>query len=347
MPDTALRAAVTDALDRRPVNDDGRSGAVLERRTLPDGTRVVVKRFDAQHDLVMQITGDETGREVALVLGGLLDGLPPTVVHPALGAWVDDGVGILVMRDLGDAVLSWRSVVGPAQTRVMLGAIADLHAAYAGRAPTSVETEGLVDLPTLLGLFEPTRLGPYVGETLVDLALRGWEYWPEVAPGEVGERVLALALDTTPLARACRDLPRTLLHGDLATVNMAYEADRPGCLTVIDWGMASVGPAEVDIGRLLAGCAHLFGPVGPDPASSIVEQLDALMRLQHEVAGASYDVHAMRLGLLAGIAWLGWNKALDIVEHPDPSVRVREEAALSWWLRQAEMALEFGVVGEG
>ena len=48
----------TAALDRAPVNDDGRSGAVLERVLLADGSRVVVKRFDPSVDLVMRLTGD-------------------------------------------------------------------------------------------------------------------------------------------------------------------------------------------------------------------------------------------------------------------------------------------------
>jgi thiamine kinase-like enzyme len=150
-----------------------------------------------------------------------------------------------------------------------------------------------------------------------------------VAPGEVGDRVLALAQDTAPLTAACRSLPSTLLHGDLATVNMAFETDRPGCLTLIDWGLAAAGPAGLDIGRLLAGCAHLFGDLG----------LDDLVELYRDSAGPAYDDAALPLGLLAGIVWLGWNKALDIVEHPDLAVRERERAGLSWWLQQAELAL--------
>jgi hypothetical protein len=109
-------------------------------------------------------------------------------------------------------------------------------------------------------------------------------------------------------------------------------------------GLVAAGPAEVDIGRLLAGCAHLFGPVGREASATIVALLDGLLALQREVAGSAYDDDAMRLGLLAGISWLGWNKALDIVEHPDPAVRERERAALPWWLRQAEVALERGLV---
>ncbi len=89
-----------------PVNDDGRSGATLERVRLADGSRVVVKRFDPAVDLVMRMTGDTRGREVELWQRGILDGLPPTVLHAALDGWYDDHGGVLVMRDLGDAVLT-------------------------------------------------------------------------------------------------------------------------------------------------------------------------------------------------------------------------------------------------
>jgi hypothetical protein len=188
-------------------------------------------------------------------------------------------------------------------------------------------------LDAIVGIFEPRRIRPYAGEALVDYALRGWEYWPEVAPGEVGARVLELAQDPAPLVAACLDLPTTLLHGDLATVNMAFEPDRPGTITLIDWGLAAAGPAEFDIGRLLAGCAHVFE-----------ETLDDLVALHREAAGPAYDDSALRLGLLSGLIWLGWNKALDIVEHPDPMVRERERVALTWWLHQAELAFGTGLI---
>ena len=331
------RSLLEGAVGRAPVNDDGRSGATLERVQLADGSRVVVKRFDPSVDLVMRLSGDAHGREVELFERGVLDRLPTNVLHAVIDAWYDgDGRGVLVMRDLGDAVLSWKSVVTRQQARTMFQGCADLHAAFLDSAP-----EGLTPLATVLAMFEPARIRPYAGAPLVDYALRGWEYWPEVAPGEVGERVLALAQDTTPLTAACRGLPTTLLHGDLATVNMAFEPARPGCLTLIDWGLATAGPAEVDVGRLLAGCAHLFGPLAAGTGNgTIVARLDDLVALHRELAGPAYDPGALRLGLLSGLTWLGWNKALDIVEHPDPAVRERERAALPWWLRQVEPALE-------
>jgi hypothetical protein len=106
-----------------------------------------------------------------------------------------------------------------------------------------------------------------------------------------------------------------------------------------------VGPAELDIGRLLAGCAQLFLPASARPQSeTIVATLDDLVALQRRAAGPEHDEAALHLGLLAGLTWLGWNKALDIVEHADPAVRERERAALPWWLHQAEKALESGLL---
>lgn len=231
------------------------------------------------------------------------------------------------MRDLGDRVFTWKDTLSVGQTSTVLSAVADLHAAYLGRV-----LDGLTPLHDVVGLFEPARIRPLAGNKLVDYALRGWELFAEVAPDPVGERVLALAQDVTPLVAALEKLPATLLHGDLTTVNMALA---PG-LVLIDWGTATCGPAELDVGRFLAGCAHLLA-LG----------FDDVLAAHREAAGPAYDEAATRLGLLAGLTWLGWNKALDIAEHPDPAVRDRERAALPWWLHQAELAFETGLIQEG
>jgi hypothetical protein len=313
------------ALERSPVNDDGRSGATLERVRLADGSQVVVKRYDPAADLVMRMVGDPRGLEVELWQSGFFDRLPPGIGHAILGGWFDDdGLGVLVMRDLGDSVLNWHDRVSPLQSRTMFAGLADLHAAFLGEVPA-----GLMPLGDMLGLFGPRRITAYAGNGLADHALRGWELWPEVAPGEVGDRVLALALDSKPLEAALARFPATVLHGDAATVNMAFE---PG-LTMIDWGLATKGPAEVDFGRLLAGCLHLF----QEPA-------EVLLEVHRLAAGTTYDEAATRLGLLSGLVWLGWNKSLDIVEHPDPPVRERERTNLAWWLGQAELAFETGLI---
>lgn len=320
------RTALDSATAHGTLGDDGRSGAALQRLTLADGTPVVVKRYDARSDVVMRMVGDERGREVELYLTGALDDLPPTARHAILGAWYDDeGRGVVVMRDLGEAVLTWDHRLSPAQLRVILSALRDLHAAHRGRTdptPTSLEL--------VVGLFEPSRIQPFVGLPLIDAALRGWEYFAEVATDEVGQRVLALSQDGAPLVRALRGRTPTLLHGDVATVNLALEPDG---LTLFDWGLATVGPAEMDVARLLVGCAHTFDL-----------SFEEFLALQREVAGVDHDEASLELALLAALTWLGWNKALDIVEHPDEGVRARERAGLDWWLAQAGRAFERGLV---
>ena len=318
------RAALDSATAQGTLGEDGRSGAALERMTLVDGQPVVVKRYDPAADLVMRMIGDDHGREVEIFLSGVLDDLPPTVRHPILGAWYDeDGRGVVVMRDLGDAVLTWDDVLSPARLRFLLEGLADFHAAYRGRVDV---------LPTDLGdvvrLFEPDRIRPFAGNGLIDVALRGWEYFAEVAPDEVGQRVLALAMDGSPLVRALKGRPPTFLHGDASTVNLALE---PGAVTMFDWGVATTGPAEMDVARLLVGSGHILEVT-----------FDEFVAIQREVAGADHDERSLLLSLLAAIAWLGWNKALDIVEHPDEAVRERERQGLNWWLGQARLAFETG-----
>ena len=62
------------------------------------------------------------------------------------------------------------------------------------------------------------------------------------------------------------------------------------------------------------------------------------------LAGPAYDVRSLRLALLAGLLWLGWNKALDAAEHPDPAKRERERRDLDWWVREARDTLESGAL---
>jgi hypothetical protein len=52
------------------------------------------------------------------------------------------------------------------------------------------------------------------------------------------------------------------------------------------------------------------------------------------------DPRALELAMISALAQLGWNKALDIVENPDPAIRVQERADLDWWITRVRRALE-------
>lgn len=306
----------------------GKSGAMLERVQLDDGRHLVLKRLEPETDFVMALTGDAVGREHLLWTSGLLDRLPPGVGHSVVDSWSGERETVLLMRDLGRAVLTWNDRLDVTRSRWMLTRVASLHDAFVGLDPADVPPGALTDLGDLIGLFQPARLAAHqsVGNDLVPLALRGWEYFVDLVPPDVADLVTGLLDDTGPLVRALRRCPLTLAHGDLATVNMAIEDDQ---LTLLDWSMPALAPGAVDIARFLAGCS-------PVVALSREEVLDTY----RAACGPSYDEQAMKLALIGALVWLGWNKALDVVEHPDEGKRARERDDLAWWTARARESAE-------
>ncbi len=142
--------------------------------------------------------------------------------------------------------------------------------------------------------------------------------------------MLVLLADSLKLENALAEGPLTLVHGDLATVNMALEEDD---LVLLDWAMPTVAPGALDIARFLAGCSSVVEP-----------SREEVIAAYAHAAGPAYDERSMRLALLAALVWLGWNKALDAAEHPDLAIRERERNDLDWWVRQARLTLESGYI---
>ncbi len=317
-----------DVVERVVISGhEGKSGAGLERVRLADGRRLIVKRIAPGTDFTVEATGGLPGREILLWEGGVLDRLPQGVGHALVDAWVEDGTTVLVTRDLGAAMLTWSNRLDAELATWVMQRTAAMHLAYLGDVPPVV-----VPLERALTLFAPSRARSLAeqGIELMRVVLRGWELFVEQVPAEVADACLALLDDVTPLRRALESGPVTMTHGDLATVNMAIEGDT---LVLIDWAMPTAAPGGLDVARFVAGCASVVDLTR--------EQILAAYR---GAAGAAYDARCERLSLLAGTLLLGWNKALDAVEHPDADTRARERADLDWWVRQARTALDEGVL---
>ena len=317
-----------DVVERTVVSDHvGKSGAGLERVRLRDGRALVVKRVDPQHDVTLAMTGGGPSKELVLWRDGAFDRLPPGVGHAVLDGWVEGDSTVLVLRDLGDRVLSWDDRLSADQGERTMTAVAALHRTFLGQAPP-----GLAPLDLVVSLFTPRRIREaQVAEVeLMRLALRGWELFADAVPPDVGDPVLALLDDPAPLVEALHSMPSTLVHGDLATVNMAFEGDD---LVLLDWAMATDGPGALDVARFVAGC------------SSVVDATrEHLIGSYRAAAGPACDDRTMHLALLSAMVWLGWNKALDAVEHPDPAIRTRERADLDWWVNATRTALQSGAI---
>jgi aminoglycoside phosphotransferase (APT) family kinase protein len=133
----------------------------------------------------------------------------------------------------------------------VLIAVAAQHRGFLGVAP-----DDLTPLPDLLALFAPDRMAPFADSPnpLAAITLRGWDIFGETVPADVARPVLTLLADPLPLADALRSRPTTLIHGDLATVNMALSE---GKLTLLDWAMPAAAPGSFDIARFVAGCSSV------------------------------------------------------------------------------------------
>ena len=97
-----------DAIERTVlVEHVGKSGAALERVTSRDGRSVVVKRITPETDLTLAIFHQPFAHEFLLWRSGGLDRLPDGVGHVVIDGWTEgEDTTVIVMRDLGDAVLT-------------------------------------------------------------------------------------------------------------------------------------------------------------------------------------------------------------------------------------------------
>lgn len=318
-----------DAAERQALEGhDGRSGARLERVQLADGSSLIVKRMSPATDLLMRVTSDPAGRELALWRGGVLDRLPAGVDHAILDGWHErDGTAIIVMRDLGRAVLGWHRHLSRSECRTLLGAVTAVHATYAEIAASIPD---LCPLAARLRLLWPGTMAQEVdGEhPLPRLVVRGWELFADLVPGDVAEVIGWVHEDVARLSGPLSTCTLSVVHGDFWLVNVALEG---GCVVLLDWGAASLAPPAFDLACFLVGNAtHV------DAAREVI--IDDFVTL----SGDLHDDRALKLCLVAALAELGWNKALDIVGHPDPVARGVARDELDWWTAAVRR-----VAGEG
>lgn len=301
---------------------DGRSGAALERGVLDKGRRVIVKTVAPDHDLTLALGDDPTGRERRLWASGVLDDLPAGIGHSILAAGWLDGVLVTVMRDLEGAVLTWdRPVSSDDVDRVFTG-LAAMHRRFADRAP-----DGLCDLRTRATLFAPDRVAPLADDhELARAVLAGWEHFVELVPTAVADAVLTALRQPDHLTTVLASGPTTLCHGDAWLVNIALTDHE---VVLLDWNLATRGPASLDLIDFVVGCAaHVALPA------------EVVLTKARQACRNLVDDTVWHASLFWALCELGWNKALDATIHPDQRERARARRELEWWAHQADNALQ-------
>jgi hypothetical protein len=251
----------------------------------------------------------------------VLDDLPAGTGHAVIAAgWADEQL-VTVMHDLGDQVLTWDRVLGPAEMRRLFSALTSVHHRFADRVP-----DGLCDLRTRVALFAPQRLEPFAAQHPVARAvLEGWEHFAKLAPTEVIDAVLAALEQPDELATVLSSGTLTMCHGDPWLVNVAMT---PGEVVLLDWNLATRGPASIDFVDFAVGCAsHVDLPI------------EAVFAAARDACRDLVDDTVWDATVFWALCELGWNKGLDAATHPDETQRARARTELTWWSERASTAL--------
>ncbi|MDP1805523.1 MAG: phosphotransferase, partial [Acidimicrobiales bacterium] len=258
---------------------------------------------------------------------GVLDRLPLGIGHALVDSWQDGDEAVLVMRDLGTAVVGWSRTISRAECRRLWAAATAMHRSFSGESPA-----GLVPLAERVSLFAPSRMRAELasGHRLPAAVLHGWERFAGIVSPDVVAAVMGVLDQPRRLAGPLSRRPSTMIHGDLWLVNVAFEATQ---ITLLDWDLATWAPPALELALFLNG-----------NSSQIRAGRDEVVADFRSLWGNEHDEVALRLALFAGLADLGWNKALDAVGHPDTAERARERADLDWWVAQARATLEQGLL---
>lgn len=307
----------TTAITAAPISG-GASGAGLDRLTFADGSVLVLKRFSPDSDWMMRATHD-TGRAAELWVSGAMARLPP-VIDPAIVRIERDGPGWrLYLRDVDAYFLRRGARVSNAEVRRFLEAVAQMHAAFAGR-----DVPGLASLRDLLLLTAPDTIAREDAADSPFLATvrAGWAVFHDLAPADVSDAVASILRDPQPLVAAMTRAGTTLVHADLHFGNVAPAPDR---FYVIDWGLASQGPPAVDVAWFLDQSARYLDASREDVLAAFAA-----------AEGPLHDARTLRLALLAEVVVAGWQYA-DAAEGENAAAR---RADLAWWVARAREGLD-------
>ncbi|HWI01899.1 MAG TPA: hypothetical protein VNT27_16350, partial [Propionibacteriaceae bacterium] len=120
-------------MDREVVHPaDAKSGAVFERFRA-DGRAYFVKRTSPERDWIMRVTGDRDFRTHRIWRAGILHRAAAVVEHAIVDVTVEGGELVVLMRDVGDALVPpGDGIVPQEQHRALLTGLAGLSALFAG-----------------------------------------------------------------------------------------------------------------------------------------------------------------------------------------------------------------------
>lgn len=297
------------------------------------GPLYVLKRVTLDADWIMRATEDWACREVVLWQTGLLDRLPPEVVHAILACARDGDGWALLMRDVGSSLIPWAdkpaTPLTSADNARVLDCLAALHVAFWG-APSLLEAElGLCTLRHRYSVMSPASgRNPNLPYSWTRWLSEGWERLDDFVASDVAAVLRGLLDDPRPLCAALQRYPQTLIHGDPRVTNIGLIREPRSQIVLLDWALTGPGPPAVDLAWYLA---DIVPPISYDRA--IAQYRESLSRR----LGSRFDEEWWRpqleLSLLGCVLQFGWSIAEQLT-HRYTYMVLHWSLYGDWWSEQ-------------
>ncbi|MEX2393217.1 MAG: phosphotransferase [Actinomycetota bacterium] len=318
---TTLGSILDGARDRQPfAGEGGRTGASFEQAVLADSTPVIIKHITPDDWIV--VVGGGVSHLARVWETGAFERMPASIDHTMLAVEATADGFLVVMRDVAGAVLVEGQVLSRAENRRVLESMDAMYREFWETEPIGcgVAEHVAVFSPNVLD-----KLG-HLDTPVPELMKRGWTMFGEVAPRDITDVMHGLIDDPTPLIAELDARPQTLTHGDLRLHNMGLTDDH---VVLLDWELVVTAPPAMEFGWYLI-----------ISASRIDATREQVIDDFREISGDRFDARGLELGMISALLFLGWNKAIDIVEHPDEEIRAQERIDLDWWVSRVRTALE-------
>jgi aminoglycoside phosphotransferase (APT) family kinase protein len=152
---------------------------------------------------------------------------------------------------------------------------------------------------------------PFPARTLLRHDAAYFRLWAERARQAVGEELAPVLARHDAIVERLTSLPKTLIHGEFYASNILVEEEEVLRVAPVDWEMAAVGPALMDLAALTTGWS--------EPEQAAIESAYGFVDQR--------DLDCCRVQL--ALQWLGWSS-----DWAPPPEHARD------WVAEARVAVE-------
>ena len=322
-------------IDKQPFSAVGFSGSVLERVRvlLETGTtrNFVLKETRLNNEWLSLRTNDAIGREAALLDEDKLAKVWNIIHCPYVAFAREIDCTGLLMDDLTEHLFpDTREPIDVISEDIIIDRIASLHALFWGGNEIR-NLNWLVRPFDYLSLLAPGehKQDNYCPppEKLRSNISEGWKLALQLLPSAV---MNFLSKPAEEIFEPWKDLPVTLLHGDLKIANMAILPNKQ--LALFDWPAIGCAPCGMELGWYIAVNATRLARTKEEFVSHYRHCLESHLRFSID---ENIWQRMKRLAVITGAMMLLWNKALGWKSGTQKGIDEWE-----WWKDQLQDAIK-------